>query len=122
MHLKPAISKTRKTSQLVILTQDFQPEQLDSLNRVYKNLKTHNYVQGESLFPNTTKPTDIFILGQGIAPFDFWQLENTNTHFLANEVTSGIIKLNYNQNPLSGVPISIKGRYSKPKKDINYIS
>ena len=110
--LKPALQFKSKTLELAILTKHYSSESLDSLKSIYKNIRTLNYAKGMNLIDTEVQPTTIFVLGQGIAPFDLWQLESISTHYLPTDSITGLVALKYDRNPVAGTQLTIKGRYN----------
>ena len=113
--LQPAILKDKGNSKLIILTSGFDKTQLDSLNTVYKKIKIIDYKSDVSLFKSTEIPSEVFVLGYGIDPFNLYQLEHIKTTFLKGQPVTGIIQLKHENKLVIGQEFELKGYYNKPK-------
>ncbi|MBW1299053.1 hypothetical protein [Aquimarina litoralis] len=114
--LKPALPALPKNTKIAILTPNYHQEALDSLQKVYKKIKLLTYKENYPILEQLHTLDTIFVLGNGIAPYDFWQLEGYKTTFIKSDIPSGIIKYRYNQKATTGEKILFKGIYNNPKK------
>lgn len=113
--LKPAILHTAEVEKAVVLSSGFQENQLDSLKRMYKNIPVLTYKPGERIFKNNTEINSVYILGNGIASFDLWQLEKIASTYLGGTKPKGIIKLSYNKQAFVGDSLVLNAIYSQPE-------
>ncbi|WP_378321252.1 hypothetical protein [Aquimarina celericrescens] len=115
--LRPAISVRKGTANIALLTKGYDYHQLDSLRKVHKKLKLITYKASDPIFDNQTAIDSVFLLGYGIEPFDFWQLDERNVKYLAKREPSGITRFTYNFKNKIGQDVVFKGLYNKPEKD-----
>ncbi|MDY8137972.1 hypothetical protein [Aquimarina sp. 2201CG5-10] len=111
--LKPAIIMNSEVSKIALLTKDYNEHQLDSLKKIHKRLKTKIYRANQSVFEKNNSDS-ILLLGIGIEPYDFWQLDNYNVSYLSSDVSSGVIKFKYDQQNIVGQELVCQGLYKKP--------
>lgn len=109
--LKPLKSDSGKPYNAVILTENYKVQQLDSLKGLYKTLEIIQYNSEETLFINKQIPERVFLLGDGIPDFDFWQLNGLKTSYLMGPEPKGIIKVTYKTHDIVGNKTHISGRY-----------
>lgn len=114
MFLEPKTETTRKEQRAILLTEGYDQVQLDSLKRVYRKLKSYNYEANEEIFAEEEVPQSLFVLGEGIKTFDFWQLDSIPTTYLRSNTPKGIIKLNYSTKNKVGKNLVVKGVYNAP--------
>ena len=114
--LKPLIVSKLDTYEMVVLTKGHDSNTLDSLKKANKKIQVQNYQVNEPFINPNKKPSSILILGEGLAPFDFYQIDSLNASYLGNHESTGIIKLHYEQEQVVGNPITIEGLYAKPEK------
>jgi hypothetical protein len=112
--LKPAIPKEVKQGNVLILTENFKHNQLDSLKKAYRKIKVIDYREDEGLSELNT-PKEIFVLGRGINDFDLWQFENLPVTYLPGGTAGGIVKLNYNRQNWLGNNLQVQGWFLDPK-------
>lgn len=113
--LKPAVT-TENFSKGVLLTNAYDNGQLDSLKRVYPKLRVVEYNKKNELQEQLDSTAHLFILGEGVPNYDFWQLKDKSVTYVKNEVPSGIIRLQYTQKLKDGDELVVRGLYSRPKK------
>ncbi len=113
--LKPMVWSNDKTKVGVLLTESYQKDRLDSLKKVYKNLKVIPYKMNEPMEEVMDSIAPLFILGTGIQSYDLWQLKNVPTTFLGTIALNGITHLNYKQELSIGEELIVLGRYNSPK-------
>jgi len=114
--LQPALPILGKKTKVAILTTNYNEDQLDSLQKVHKRLKTVEYKANQPIFRNIHTSDTVFVLGEGIAAFDFWQLKNYEVNYIKSDAPSGVIKCRYDQKRVVGERLSIEGIYNNPKK------
>ncbi|WP_167596456.1 hypothetical protein [Leeuwenhoekiella sp. ZYFB001] len=113
--LKPAHLTSVEGKQGVLLTSGYQEAQLDSLRKTNPELKELVY-QDHIDRDELDSISQLFILGSGIKPYDFWQLEGRNVKFLKKEIPNGIDQLSYSKTLSEGEELNITAHYSKPKR------
>ena len=113
--LQPQIRVKKDEKAAIVLTQGHEPEKLDSLKKALQKFEVYPYTEGESLFDSDGIPTTAFILGNGIRPFDFWQLETVPTRFLGGEELQGVTRINYDADQIEGNRIQFNGTYARPR-------
>jgi len=119
--LKPLINSKINAFELAILTEGYDSERLDSLKKANKNIKSYTYTTNEPIINANQIPSSIYILGEGIAPSDFWQIDTLNTTYLGDKTLSGITKLKYKQEQILGDFMTVRGLYTKAKKGTKLI-
>ncbi len=114
IYLKPAkfIEQTKEVG--VILTENFKQSQLDSLRAEYKDLVEIHYATDGLRQDQLDAVSKAYILGNGVAPYDFWQLENIRTTYVQNDTIKGIVRVHYNQELTVGDSLVFKGLYANP--------
>ena len=86
------------------------------MNREYKNLKVIPYKVNQPLGKVIDSISSLFILGNGLRSFDFWQLKNLSAQYLEAPITKGIIKLKYPNKLFVGDEFVLRGIYYTPRK------
>tara|TARA_R110002012_G_scaffold283304_1_gene473530 strand:- start:54086 stop:55840 length:1755 start_codon:yes stop_codon:yes gene_type:complete len=114
--LKPTIQKNASSTIGVLLTPDFNQYQLDSLKKNHKNLKIVPYSINQSIGNAKDSVGSFYILGKGLAAFDFWQLEKRPVKIIRGYYPKGITKLNYPSAAFVGDDVTVQGSYSEGKK------
>ncbi|SHI24162.1 hypothetical protein [Leeuwenhoekiella palythoae] len=112
--LKPAHLTSVDGKQGVLLTSGYQEAQLDSLretNPELKELMYQDHIDRDEL----DSISQLFILGSGVKPYDFWQLEGKTVKLLKTEIPNGINQLSYSKTLTEGEELNITAYYSKPK-------
>ncbi len=114
--LKPAISTTHTTTnKMVLLTEGYDKEQLDSLTRIHKKLKQYKYKANHPIFEGVDPPDSVFVLGYGVKPYDLWQLDNYNVSYLERKTPSGVIRFRYDYKNTVGKQLVFAGLYANPQ-------
>ncbi|NER15880.1 hypothetical protein [Spongiivirga citrea] len=111
--LKPVINKETKSYKAVVITEGHTRKQLDSLKRQQKNIKLISYKVNEPLFKAGAIPDTTFIIGNGIKPFDLWQLDSVNTIYLKGTLPKGITRFKYTNDVTVGEQFLFNGIYQK---------
>lgn len=110
--LKPMISSSKDSSQMVLLTNGYEETQVDSLIKTNKGLTVESYVAGSSIYKNDDAPSSLFVLGEGLKSFDLWQLDSIPSILIEGNTPTGITRLKYNSSYTVGDLEIIKGIYS----------
>ncbi len=109
---EPALRQSLGKSSLIYLSNNYDPDQFDSLRR---RLPRAEVLVADSLgnlrYPDLDGYGSIFILGQGIPEYDLWQFEGRSVKFLPQEDFEGIIKLNAPKQIEQDRAIKILGKY-----------
>lgn len=116
MVLRPLVWENQVKGVGVILTQDYSERQLDSLKALHKNLHLIDYEIDGLTQKQMDSITTAYILGDGVAPYDFWQLDNVKTTYLLGDVSSGIKRIQYDSKMTLGDSLVLRGLYEKPLK------
>ncbi|EZH72247.1 hypothetical protein ATO12_25265 [Aquimarina atlantica] len=115
--LKPATSTANTTTaKMVLLTEGYDKEQLDSLTRIHKKLKSYKYQANHPIFEGAGTLDSVFVLGYGVKPYDLWQLDNYNVNYLGRRTPSGIIRFTYDYKNTVGKQQVFRGLYANPQK------
>lgn len=112
--LEPAFPSKETTGNYVLLTQNYNEDQLDSLQQEYKRLKQVNYLPGEPL-PKMSSAKKVFILGRGVKEYDLWQLEQLPAEYLGGSLPEGVVKIQFPEGKKVGDSLQLKGLYSNPQ-------
>lgn len=115
--LQPQTTVKQDTQVAVLLTDGYDPVQLDSLKKINQKLEVFTYKMGETIFAPDHLPSSVFILGHGIRAFDYWQLETIPTHYLGGTALKGVTQLNYDAYQTKGNRIQFNGTYTNPSKN-----
>ncbi|WP_375324158.1 hypothetical protein [Flagellimonas sp. GZD32] len=114
--LKPAIPKDTTSGSAIVLTQGYKTEQLDSLKKAFKRIKTETYESGKSL--SIIKDVDsLFLLGQGIPAYDLWQLEGKSVQFMGGEALRGWTQISHSEDLELGEELNVKALYQQPQNE-----
>ncbi|MDT7827396.1 hypothetical protein RQM65_01805 [Pricia sp. S334] len=116
MALRPAILHPIKTKAGALLTDAYSEQQLDSLRNSYDNLRVIPYRMNRDIRSALDSTAPLFVLGDGVRPFDFWQFDGVSATYLQSETPEGIIGLNYKRKVAVGEDLSVRGRFNAPKK------
>ena len=80
--LRPAIRQTVEKGLAVLVTEGYDANRLDSLTAKHKDIKILRYIMGGHVQKRLDSVSSLFVLGNGPAPFDFWQFEGVPTEYL----------------------------------------
>ena len=108
------IEKTDRVG--LILTEGFNENQKDSLLRIHKGMAVVPYDSKKSLRKALDSLTGVYVLGNGMKPFDFWQFAEIPVAFIPAKIPDGITRVKMTGTIAQGETIRIKGRYTYPKK------
>lgn len=114
--LKPLSSISDKAYDAVLLTDNYDINQLDSLKKIHKRLTVFNYKANIPILNKSERPKSIFVLGNGVKPYDLRQLDSMATTYLGGSVPSGITRLKYETNNTVGNRAIFDGRYDNATK------
>ncbi|MCK0107756.1 hypothetical protein MWU58_00485 [Flavobacteriaceae bacterium S0825] len=114
--LKPSVKNSSTSFKLAIITNGYNNVQLDSLKKVYKKLTVYSYKENQALFPSYKHPETLFILGDGLQPYDLWQLDAINTIYIGGDAPKGISHFAYNTQNTVGNKALFSGKYVRPIK------
>ncbi len=113
--LKPLSKRIVQSNAGVLLTNGYSQKHLDSLKKSKKGITIFDYQENAQIGQTLDSLGNLFVLGNGVASYDFWQFENRSVSYLGAEVPSGIIDLNYAQERVLGELLKIEGRYYKAR-------
>lgn len=114
--LQPIIRTAEKISYVAILSQDYEAAQRDSLKAAHSNIEFIGYKPGMDLSQTVQKGQEVFVLGQGLAFFDLWQLDANDVHLLRAQKPTGVSRLKYEKENAVGNDFIIEGEYHKGLK------
>ena len=109
--LKPLSTGMVHTNVGVLLTDRFSQNRLDSLKKKIKGIKPVYYKKNLPISEVLDSLGSLFVLGDGVEPFDFWQFENRTVNYLGADVPDGIVELKYTKENVLGQNLEIKGSY-----------
>ena len=98
----------------LLLTDGYDEAKKDSLIELYPEITVLDYHPERSIRTELDLLTSVFVLGNGMKAFDFWQLKNLPTVFVPNEITTGISKLKYSKSLVLGDEMGVSGIYANP--------
>ncbi len=119
--LKPVLNSEAKISRGVLLTRGYENDDLDSIQKIDKDIKVFNYIKGESILEGDEAISTLMILGEGVQEFDLWQLENVPTQYVGRTINNGVTNLNYTRENLIGDILVINVQYQKAKQGTKLI-
>ncbi len=114
--LRPLKERAAENKVVALVSEGMQPGQLDSLDKVYPDLAVLKYKVNEDIRDTLNSYGTIVLLGRGIQPFDFWQLEGIPVRYLGGEQPQGIIQLWYDWETSVGKELSINGTFNEPSE------
>lgn len=113
--LEPSKEVEIQHKQGLLLTEGYRTAQQDSLESVYQGIQVLEYNPKQSVRRALDSLTSLVIIGDGVAPFDFYKFDSIPTSYLPNEITSGITKVKFNDHLVLGDEFRLNGTYAKPK-------
>lgn len=113
--LQPIIEVIVQNRKAVILTENYNSTQLDSLVATSENITVINYIKDGLDSKQIDAITTAYILGNGLESYDFWPLAHISTKYLPSITDDGINRLKYDPKIQLGDSLKILGLYSKPK-------
>ena len=112
--LRPATLRSLDSKSAVILTRGYSEIRLDSLREVHPGIQQIEYHRGR-LMALEPVISEVFLLGDGLLPYDFWQLEKERVHFLPpDEMQEGISSIQAIGPIVLGESFSVSGRFERP--------
>jgi len=111
--LKPSTYQDSMRGKGIVLTDGYRSSQLDSLKSIYKRIKTEEYTKGRTLFL-LTEVDSIFLLGHGMEPFDFWQVEHKSVAFFGGDANQGGQDISNKSELILGEPLELSATYANP--------
>lgn len=111
--LKPSTYQDSMRGKGIVLTDGYRSSQLDSLKSIYKSIKTEEYTKGRTLFL-LTEVDSIFLLGHGLEPFDFWQVEHKSVAFLGGHANQGWQVISNKNELILGELLELNATYANP--------
>ncbi len=129
--LKPAYRQAEKTPIAVLLTPDYQEENLDSLSQRKDSLRIFYLEedreslteQGETIASLTVLPKmaprlrQLYVLGKGVPAYELPFLDHYDTYFLANQEVKGLSSFVFPENGKVDEPLTLAGTYHPKQKD-----
>ncbi|MFT5751336.1 MAG: hypothetical protein ACI86L_000837 [Dokdonia sp.] len=114
MVLQPLLSEDRAKGVGVIPTQNYKQDQLDSLKSLHKGISVIAYDGNGFEKAQLDSISKAYVLGNGVASYDMWQLENIAITYTGGDAINGVVRLRYDQEPTLGDSLNIQGFYVKP--------
>ncbi|TLP71888.1 hypothetical protein [Maribacter sp. ACAM166] len=114
--LKPTKEVEINDRQGLLLTEGFDEQQKDSLLLRYQGIKELNYNPNKSIGYKLDSLTGLFVLGNGIKPFDFELFKNIPLTYITAKEPYGITDFRYKKSIVLGEKLNVKGIYNKPLK------
>ncbi len=112
LYLRPAML-TEVSGKAVILTENYNVAQLDSIKKKEKSIKVIRYKPGLDTSKSLDSITEVIVLGNGLPSYDFWQLREVSTTYLKGVIPKGVINLKYNNKQQIGSDLEVAGLYNK---------
>lgn len=113
-----ALEPTREVEiddqQGLLLTEGYSVQQKDSLISLNKGIKVLNYESGKSIRNELDSLTSIYVIGQGVQPFDFSLFNTLAVEYIPIEKPSGIHLLSSTNQITLGEKVQVNGSYNKP--------
>jgi len=113
LYLRPALL-TEVSGKAILLTKNYRVSQLDSIIGKEKSIPIIRYHPGMHFSKALDSINEIVVLGNGLASYDFWQLDNVSTTYLQGTVPKGIVKLKYEDKLRIGESLVVSGLYNEP--------
>ncbi len=114
--LKPTMVEILQKGLAVMVTTNHKEKQLDSLLDVHKELKIIEYEKSRPFQKKLDSVNTLFVVGEGIAPFDFWQTKGVAVKYLGGEPIEGITRLKYGNSGFVGSNLKVSLAYQNPSK------
>jgi hypothetical protein len=111
MVLRPTWEKAVEGS-AILITEGYEQSQLDSLKNGYKTSQYINYLPGISLTQRLDSIKEVILIGDGLKPYDFWQLENKEVTYLKGDKPKGITRVTYLKDNFIGETFKVTGGYN----------
>lgn len=114
--LRPIVQENSSSNLGVLLTRGFGQNQLDSLKKAHKSIKIIPYKINQPIGNAIDSVGALYILGNGLQSFDFWQLDKVPAQIIKGYEPFGITRLGYKNNAVVGDKLVVKGSYSNGHK------
>ncbi len=114
MVLKPMTLGKVETNAGVLITNAYSKDRLDSLRQNYSGLRVIPYQMNKGIGGALDSVAPLFVLGDGIRPFDFWQFDSVPALYLGSDTPKGIVVLKYNREITIGEELLVSGRFNAP--------
>ena len=114
--LEPTREVEINDQQGVLLTEGFNGKQRDSLLSLNKGLKVLRYNPKKSIRNQLDSLSSIYIIGEGIKPFDFSRFKDIAVEYIPAKKPIGISQLKYTKQIMLGESVEIDGSYNQPVK------
>lgn len=114
MVLQPLRTEVRSKGVGVILTPNYTENQRDSLKVAHKGISEIPYDGNGFEKKQLDSIRTVYVLGNGVAPYDFWQLEHIAKTYMGGDAINGIARLKYEQELVLGDSLKVDGLYVKP--------
>ena len=133
--LKPALQKERKAYTAIVLTQNYDPAVIDSLQATKDSVFVYNYQEASAKKSATQKSLDplmagdlgmilrqqqrfnqLHIVGNGIQADELPLLKDLPTHFYLNKAPNGFRQATHHKTLQVQEALTVKGTYQNPGK------
>lgn len=111
--LKPLKNTPNKAKIGVLLTERFSQERVDSIKSLDKEIVMIPYRPNKDLSTTLDSLSTIYILGDGVAAYDFWQFDKRSVRFFGADIPKGITRMKYIKENVLGKNLIITGSYHK---------
>lgn len=115
--LEPTKQTEITDRQAILRTQGFAAGTQDSLLDAHKGIRVLDYDPSKAIGSELDSLTGLFIIGNGVEPFNFWQFEDLPTCYIPNPAPMGLQKVNYDKRIDLGGTLRIKGTFNTPEKN-----
>jgi hypothetical protein len=112
--LEPTREVEINDQQGILLTEGFKGKQRDSLLSLKKGLKVLKYNPKKSIRNQLDSLTTVYVLGEGIKPFDFSRFNNIAVEYFPAKIPLGITQLTYTKKISLGEKVEVIGSYNQP--------
>lgn len=113
--LQPLITERQGKGVGVLLTTLYKSEQLDSLKKLHKGIFQITYKENQILGASLDSLQRLYMLGEGVKAYDFWQFKQLETIFLPGDKPKGIVRINYKDQLTIGDSLKVQGLYTAPE-------
>lgn len=112
--LEPTREVEINDHQGILLSEGFNVQQRDSLLSLNKGLKVLKYNPKKSIRNQLDSLTTVYVLGEGIKPFDFSRFNNIAVEYFPANIPLGITQLTYTKKISLGEKVEVIGSYNQP--------
>lgn len=110
MVLRPTWDKVVE-GRAILITEGYEQSQLDSLKNNSETSRFINYLTGTSLTHRLDSIKEVTLIGDGLKPYDLWQLENKDVTYVKGNKPKGIIRVTYTKDNFIGDKFKVSGAY-----------